>query len=155
MRLTDILDPKLVLPDLKGQNKREVLNEFSALLHGNSKIQDSHEFLEVILAREALGSTGIGEGIAIPHGKLKSLNDLILSFGMSRVGIDFDAMDGKPVHLFFVLIAPEDSPGDHLKALARISRILKNRSFRERLQQQETAEEIYNEICKEDEQYGP
>ncbi len=155
MRLTDILDPKLVLPDLKGQNKREVLNEFSALLYGNSKIQDSHEFLEVILAREALGSTGIGEGIAIPHGKLKSLNDLILSFGLSRAGIDFDAMDGKPVHIFFVLIAPEDSPGDHLKALARISRILKNRSFRERLQQQETAEEIYNEICKEDEQYGP
>ncbi len=155
MRLTDILDPKLVLPELKGQNKREVLNEFSALLHENSKIQDSHEFLEVILAREALGSTGIGEGIAIPHGKLKSLKDLILSFGLSRAGIDFDAMDGKPVHIFFVLIAPEDSPGDHLKALARISRILKNRSFRERLQQQETAEEIYNEICREDEQYGP
>jgi PTS system nitrogen regulatory IIA component len=155
MRLTNILDPKLVLHDLKGQNKREVLNEFSALLHRNSKIQDSHEFLEVILAREALGSTGIGEGIAIPHGKLKSLNNLILSFGLSRSGIDFDAMDGKPVHIFFVLIAPEDYPGDHLKALARISRILKNRSFRERLQQQETAEEIYNEICKEDEQYGP
>ncbi len=155
MRLTDILDPKLVLHDLKGQNKREVLNEFSALLHRNSKIRDSHEFLEVILAREALGSTGIGDGIAIPHGKLKSLNNLILSFGLSRSGIDFDAMDGKPVHIFFVLIAPEDSPGDHLKALARISRILKNRSFRERLQQQEAAEEIYNEICKEDEQYGP
>jgi PTS system nitrogen regulatory IIA component len=155
MRLTDLLHQDLILPNLEGQNKRDVLNEFAALLFEQKKIRDQNEFLEVILAREALGSTGIGEGIAIPHGKLKSLKHLILSFGISRKGIDFDAMDGKPVYLFFVLIAPEDSPGDHLKALARISRILKNRDFRDRLIKSQSHDEIYNEIREEDEQYGP
>lgn len=155
MRLTDLLDQDLILPSLEGQNKRDVLNEFAGLLFEHRKVRDAKEFLEVILAREALGSTGIGEGIAIPHGKLKSLNHLVLSFGISRTGIDFDAMDGEPVYLFFVLIAPEDSPGDHLKALARISRILKNRSFRERLLKAQNREEIYEQIREEDEQYGP
>lgn len=155
MRLTDLLHQELVLPGLEGQNKRDVLNEFAELLFEHKKIRDQNEFLEVILAREALGSTGIGDGIAIPHGKLKNLDRLVLSFGISRKGIDFDAMDGKPVYIFFVLIAPEDSPGDHLKALARISRILKNRSFRDRLLKSQTQEEIYKHILEEDEQYGP
>ena len=155
MRLTDILEPGLILPDLAGQNKRELLNNFAALLDDQKKIKDRSEFLEVILAREALGSTGIGEGIAIPHGKLGSIDNLVLSFGISRQGVDFDAMDGKPVYLFFVLIAPEDSPGDHLKALARISRILKSTSFRERLLATENRDEIYRCIKEEDEQYGP
>jgi PTS system nitrogen regulatory IIA component len=154
MRLTDLLAQDLVIPDLEGQTKRDVLNEFAVLLHAHEKIPGAKEFLEVILAREALGSTGIGEGIAIPHGKLKSLNQLVLSFGISRHGIDFDAMDGKPVHIFFVLIAPEDSPGDHLKALARISRILKNPGFRERLLKSKTHDEIYREIQQEDDRYG-
>jgi len=154
MRLTDILDQELVLPDLQGQNKREVLNEFAALLDAREKIRDQSGFLEVILAREALGSTGIGEGIAIPHGKLKNLDRLVLSFGISHKGVDFEAMDGNPVHIFFVLIAPEDSPGDHLKALARISRVLKNRSFRERLLEASSAVELYQLICEEDEKYG-
>lgn len=155
MRLTDILDPELIIADLEGQNKRELLNNFAALLDEQNKIEDRHEFLEVILAREALGSTGIGDGIAIPHGKLSHLKNLVLSFGISRKGVDFDAMDGKPVHLFFVLIAPEDSPGDHLKALARISRILKSTSFRERLLATEDRDDIYRHIKEEDEQYGP
>ncbi len=154
MRLTDILDQELVLPDLQGQNKREVLNEFAALLDSREKIRDQNGFLEVILAREALGSTGIGEGIAIPHGKLKNLDRLVLSFGISHKGVDFDAMDGNPVHIFFVLIAPEDSPGDHLKALARISRVLKNRAFRERLLEAASADGLYQLICEEDEKYG-
>lgn len=155
MRLTDILEPGLIIPELAGRNKRELLNSFAALLDEQNKIRDRHEFLEVILAREALGSTGIGEGIAIPHGKLENIENLVLSFGISRQGVDFDAMDGKPVYLFFVLIAPEDSPGDHLKALARISRILKSTSFRERLLATENRDEIYRCIKEEDEQYGP
>lgn len=154
MRLTDILDQELLLPDLQGQNKREVLNEFAGLLDSRGKIRDRNGFLEVILAREALGSTGIGEGIAIPHGKLKDLDCLVLSFGISHKGVDFDAMDGNPVHIFFVLIAPEDSPGDHLKALARISRVLKNRNFRKRLLEASSADELYQLICEEDEKYG-
>jgi PTS system nitrogen regulatory IIA component len=154
MRLTDILDPNSVIAELQGQSKREVLNEFAALMEKQKMIHDPKGFLEVILAREALGSTGIGDGIAIPHGKLKNLDRLVLAFGLSAKGIDFDAIDGKPVHIFFVLIAPEDSPGDHLKALARISRVLKNRDFRERLLQTPSEEDLYRLICEEDEKYG-
>lgn len=155
MKLTDLLEKNLVLTDLKGQNKKDVLNEFASLLYEQKKISDQSEFLEVILAREALGSTGIGEGIAIPHGRLKNLDRLVLAFGLSLKGIDFDATDGKLVHIFFVLIVPEDAPVDHLKSLARISKILKNRSFRERLLKAQTREELYDQIREEDEKYGP
>mgnify|MGYP001566637578 CR=1 FL=1 len=155
MKLTDLLEKNLVLTDLKGQNKKDVLNEFASLLYEQKKIRDQSEFLEVILAREALGSTGIGEGIAIPHGRLKNLDRLVLAFGLSLKGIDFDATDGNPVHIFFVLVAPDDAPVDHLKSLARISKILKNRSFRERLLKAQTREELYDQIREEDEKYGP
>ena len=155
MKLTDLMDEKMILPELAGRTKTEVLQEFADLLAGEGKVRNGREFLEVILAREALGSTGIGDGIAIPHGKLKDLQELVLAFGLSRQGVEFDAMDGKPVHLFFVLVAPEDSPGDHLKALARISRLVKNKAFRDRLLQSRSAAEIYAAIREEDEQYGP
>lgn len=155
MKLTDLLEQNLIITDIKGQGKKEVLNEFASLLYEHRKIRDQNEFLEVILNREALGSTGIGEGIAIPHGRLKNLNHLVLAFGLSLKGIDFDATDGKPVHIFFVLIAPEDAPVDHLKSLARISKILKNKSFRESLMKARTREELYDQIRQEDEKYGP
>ncbi|OIP63573.1 MAG: PTS fructose transporter subunit IIA [Nitrospirae bacterium CG_4_9_14_3_um_filter_53_35] len=155
MKLTDLLEQSLMIPDLKGQNKKDVLKEFASLLYDQKKIRDRDEFLEVILGRETLSSTGIGEGIAIPHGRLKDLDRLILAFGLSLKGIDFDAMDGKPVHLFFVLTAPDAAPVDHLKTLARISKILKNRSFRKRLLKARTREELYDLIRAEDEKYGP
>ena len=106
---------------------------------------------EVITEREKLGSTGIGEGVAIPHGKLKNIGNLLISFGRSREGVDFDSMDGKPAHLFFLLIAPEESVGVHLKTLARISKLLKSQDVRKRLLDAETAEEIFSVITEEEE----
>jgi PTS system nitrogen regulatory IIA component len=105
------------------------------------------------LERERLGSTGIGGGIAIPHGKLGALKSLLMAFGRSRKGVEFDAMDGKPTHLFFLLLAPEDSTGAHLKMLARISRSLKNSVFRERLMTAADGRELYMVIQKEDEDF--
>jgi PTS system nitrogen regulatory IIA component len=103
--------------------------------------------------RERLGSTGIGGGIGIPHGKIKDLESLVLGFGLSRKGVDFEAIDGKPTHIFFVLITPENSTGLHLKLLARISRILKNDQFKERLQNAADRDEIFDIIKEEDEEF--
>jgi PTS system nitrogen regulatory IIA component len=103
--------------------------------------------------RERLGSTGIGGGIGIPHGKIKDLESLVLGFGRSRKGVDFEAIDGKPTHIFFILITPENSTGLHLKLLARISRILKNDQFKERLQNAADRDEIFDIIKEEDEEF--
>jgi len=111
---------------------------------------DSEATLNVLFEREKLGSTGIGEGIAIPHGKITGLDQLILSFGRSAVGIDFDAMDGKPVHLFFLLIAPENSAGQHLKTLAKISKMLKDSVFRTKLMAAKSKDELYKIIANQD-----
>ncbi|MBS1150752.1 MAG: putative IIA-like nitrogen-regulatory protein PtsN, partial [Myxococcaceae bacterium] len=104
----------------------------------------------VLEEREKLGSTGIGEGVAIPHGKLAGLPTLSASFGVSRSGVDFDAIDGKRTYLFFALVAPENSAGLHLKALARISRLFKSSSFRDAILAAQTSAEIYALIAQED-----
>jgi PTS system nitrogen regulatory IIA component len=109
--------------------------------------------IEVLLDREKLGSTGIGDGIAIPHGKLKGLDSLVIAFGRSHDGIDFDSIDGKPVHIFFLLMAPESSTGQHLKALAKISRMLKDPAFRSNLMSAKSTEELYRNISDKDESY--
>jgi PTS system nitrogen regulatory IIA component len=106
--------------------------------------------VEVLEQREKLGSTGIGEGVAIPHGKMADLSRLVASFGVSRAGVNFDAIDGKPTHLFFALLAPENSAGIHLKALARISRLFKNPQFRDSILAAKNTAEIYALITAED-----
>jgi PTS system nitrogen regulatory IIA component len=111
------------------------------------------EMVRVLMDRERLGSTGIGEGIGIPHGKMKNLESLYLGVGLSRKGIDFESIDGKPAHIFFLLVTPENSTGLHLKVLARISRILKNEPFREKLLDSADRDEIYEAIRKEDEEF--
>ena len=107
--------------------------------------------MQVLLDRERLGSTGIGEGVAIPHGKLNNIDRQLIAFGLSRKGVDFDAMDGKPARLFFLLIAPEDSVGVHLKTLARISKLLKTSHARERLLSAADRAQIYRIISEEEE----
>ena len=109
--------------------------------------------MRVLLEREHFGSQGIGDGIAIPHGKLKDIDELVLSFGRSTEGIDFESMDGKPVHLFFLLVAPETCSGIHLRALAKIARLLKNGSVRKRLGKVDNPEEIFSIIQQEDEDF--
>ena len=153
MRITDILPKKSIVPDLKGRTKKQVLEELiDAMLQEKPEL-DRERLMAVLLERERLGSTGIGDGIAIPHGKLKDLDQLILSFGKSSLGVDFESMDGKPVHLLFLLVAPENCTGIHLRALARIARLLKNAPVRKRLVGVNTQDEIYAVIQQEDEDF--
>jgi len=153
MRISEILNKDLLIPSLQSTNKKGVLEELAAALVGQRKLDDLDQVVEVLLDREKLGSTGIGDGIAIPHGKVRNLKGVVASFGRSRDGIDFESIDQKPAHLFFLLVAPENSAGVHLKALARISRLLKDPSFRQRLMEAETKEDLFRIISEEDEQY--
>ena len=146
VNITDMLKKEFIIEELKSKTKREVLFELSEVfLQGNFNI-DTDSMVKVLLEREKLGSTGIGDGIAIPHGKLPGLENLIVSFGRSKEGIEFDSLDGKPVHIFFLLMAPENSAGQHLKALAKISRMLKEETFRNDLMKMQTSDEIYSLI---------
>lgn len=150
MKISELLHPDAIAPDLKAAGKKDVLAELTdAILKVESGL-DRDEVIRVLQERERLGSTGIGEGVAIPHGKLKNAGQLLISFGRSRAGVDFDSMDGKPAHLFFLLVAPEESVGVHLKTLARISKLLKNPLVRDRLIEASTAEELYNVIVEEE-----
>jgi PTS system nitrogen regulatory IIA component len=153
MKITDILDANSVIEELISQDKKGVLEELVSILVENGKLAEQENPVQVLLERERLGSTGIGDGIAIPHGKLKEINTIICSFGRSSKGINFQAIDEKPSHLFFLLLAPEDSAGEHLQALARLSRLLKEARFRKRLIEATSKEEIYRLIVQEDEHY--
>ena len=153
MKILDILERNAIIPELKGNTKKQVLEELIDALLQNKPQLDRSRLMGVLLERERLGSTGIGDGIAIPHGKLKDLDQLALSFGKSAQGVDFESMDGKPVHLFFLLVAPESCAGIHLRALAKIARLLKNGSVRKRLGSVANREEIYDVIQQEDEDF--
>lgn len=152
MKLSDILNQNHVIPDLKAKDKKGVLAELVDVIVSSDPTLDKNSLVKVLLERERLGSTGIGDGVAIPHGKFQGLKHPIISFGRSRKGLDFDAMDGEAVFLFFLLVAPEDSASIHLKALAKIAKIIKSRSFRNVLMQVPTREEIYQTIIQNDEQ---
>ena len=153
MKILDILNEDCIIPELRSQNKREVLEELTGALLNFKGNLDEEALVEVLLERERLGSTGIGDGIAIPHGKIQDLDELILSFGRSTRGIEFDSMDGRPTHLFFLLIAPENSAGIHLRALAKISRLLKSAHFRQRLMEAGNREGIFQVIQEEDKEF--
>ena len=150
MKIAEFLSPHAVVADLSARTKAEVLVELSKTLARAHPELNPERLVEVLQEREKLGSTGIGEGVAIPHGKLGGLPQLMASFGVSREGVEFEAIDGKPTHLFFALVAPENSAGIHLKALARISRLFKNPRFRQSILEATTSEEIYRLIAEED-----
>jgi len=150
MRVADILTEELIIPQLQSTTKPDVLRELAQhLATYHPEIQAEH-LVTVLLDRERLGTTAIGEGIAIPHGKLPGLKGVIAVFGRSLGGIDCHSLDGAPTKLFFLLVAPEDSAGIHLKALARVSRMLKDKTFRERLLQGRDRAELYRIISEED-----
>ena len=153
MKLSEFFKKENVLPKLKARDKKSVLEELAEQICSNDPSIDKGALVEVLVEREHLGSTGIGDGVAIPHGKLSCVSEPVISFGRSEDGLDFDSMDGQPAHLFFLLIAPENSSGVHLQALARIAKILKSDSFRKRLMETETKEEIYEEIIRTDEKH--
>jgi len=135
---------------MRASGKSEALVELAETMTGLRPQLDRGELLQVLLERERLGSTGIGDGVAIPHGKLKDLDQLMICFGRHRQGVDFDAMDGRPTQLFFLLVAPEDAAGVHLKALARISKLLRSEEVRRRLLDAVDADTLYRIIVEED-----
>jgi PTS system nitrogen regulatory IIA component len=152
MKINDFLCSKAVSADLKANNKEEVIQEMVGLLISAGAIEKKNKakVIEVLMAREALGSTAIGQGIAIPHGKCDSVTKLVGALGVSKQGINFDSLDGEPAHIFFLLVAPLDSAGPHLKALARISRLLKDKYFRENLKTVKDDKAILKLVSQED-----
>ncbi len=151
MKILDILDEKVIVPELASRSREGVLRELVHALARAEKQVDEDRTVEILLERESLGSTGIGEGVAIPHGKSREVKRILASFGRSASGLDFQSLDGKPAHLFFLLLAPENSAGMHLKALAQISRLLKDPAVRKRLLEAKSSEEIYGIFSQGDE----
>jgi len=150
MNIAEVLKKDFVLEQLTSRTKGDVLKELADVVLSERTDYHPGETVNVLLEREKLGSTGIGDGIAIPHGKLNIIDTLAISFGRSQAGIDFNAMDGKPVHLFFLLLAPENAAGQHLKMLAKLSRMLKDATFRKDLLEAASREEIYRIIIDKD-----
>jgi nitrogen PTS system EIIA component len=152
--MKDALKDSCIIADLKGETKEAVLTELVTALKNGGAVSDVEETVAVILEREKLGSTGIGEGIAIPHGKLRGIDGVLCAFGRSERGVDFDSVDEKPVHIIFLLLAPVESAGLHIQMLSRISRILRDASFRKHLTEQDDCRVLYEDIVKEDEKFG-
>lgn len=150
MKIMEMLATDCILEELKSDCKRDVLKELVGPFIRNYRNLDSEYMVNVLFEREKLGSTGIGDGIAIPHGKIIGLDQLALSFGRSMAGINFDTMDGKPAHLFFLLVAPENAAGQHLKALAKISKMLKDDFFRTKLMAATSRDELRGIIASQD-----
>lgn len=150
MKIADLLDIKAISPALTAANKIEVLTEMVELLRQVQPNLDAEKLLTVLIEREELGSTGIGDGIAIPHGKLKGLDRLLMAFGRKVDGIDFDSMDNRPAQLFFLLLAPESEATQHLKALARISKLLRKGDVRQQLLNAPDPATLLNILSQED-----
>ncbi len=150
MKIMDILVREAVILDVSATTKRELLVDLSGSLARCEPELDAERLLTVLLEREELQSTGIGDGVAIPHGKMPGLSRLVASFARSREGVDFESIDGQPSHLFFLLVVPEHSGGQHLKALARISRFFRDAAFRKALMEAESASDVFRAIEEED-----
>lgn len=150
MKIMEFLNKKAVSVNLKSADKEGVIRELVDLLSKAEDIKNKEELIRALLTRESLGSTGIGQGIGIPHTKTSSVKNLVAAFGLSQKGVNFDSLDGEPAYIFFLLIAPEESAGPHLKALARISRMLKDKYFRDLLKKAQDEKEILRIIQEED-----
>ncbi len=150
MKIVEFLNDKAVTANLKATTKDAALKELVDLLAKAEGIKQKEDLYRALLSRESLGSTGIGQGVGIPHAKTNSVKKLVAALGISQQGVNFDALDGEMVHIFFLLVAPEDSAGPHLKGLARISRLLKDKFFRESLKAITDEKAIIKLIQEED-----
>ena len=151
MQLDQIFKIGFINENMLAKTKAEALAELvNTLIKGGLKL-DPLKVIEVLQQREKLGSTGIGDGLAIPHGKISSLNEIVVAFGRSKKGVDFDSLDGRSVHIFFLLLAPENSVGQHLKALAKISKMLKTANFRQKLIETDSKSDLYKLIIEKNE----
>lgn len=152
MKISQLLEKTAIIADLKSVNKDDVIQELAASVARSTKASGSR-IAEVLMEREQLGSTGIGQGIAIPHGKLDLVDTPVIGFGLSVEGVEYDSLDNKPVHIFFVLLTPENSTGGHLKVLAQISKLLKMDSFKKGLIAAKSVDEIFRIIESQDEDF--
>jgi nitrogen PTS system EIIA component len=153
MKIDEILKKESVITDLVGKNKLEVIQEMTSCLKQNNIIKDDQALFKTLMEREKLGSTGIGENVAIPHGKSDELTQIITVFARSLGGVDFESLDQKPVHFVCMVIAPAHSTGQHLKALARISRLFKNQALRQGILKAEDSNAIYSILLEEDSKF--
>lgn len=142
MKLSKFCEEDLMNFDLQGQNKADVIKELVELTSHSSLVRDREELLAAVFEREKLVTTGVGYGVAFPHAKTRAMKGIVIAFGRSEVGVDFEAMDKKPVHLLFLIAAPEDAIGAHLNVMARLSYIMKSEKNRERLMRAKTAGEV-------------
>jgi PTS system nitrogen regulatory IIA component len=152
MKLSEILPREAIIPSLVSKDKKGVLEELARSVAPLAKA-GSDEIVRVLLEREQLGSTGIGGGIGIPHGKLSTIDSIVVGFGLSRKGVEFDSLDNKPVHIVFLLITPEKSTGSHLRVLAQISKLLRKNQFKESLLRTKSVDEIQKIILDIDEEF--
>jgi len=148
MRLSDFVNKKLINLSLQAKGKKETLEELAAFLAEQRIIPDSEKLVSVLMKRESLGSTGVGNGIAIPHAKTDLAKKIIIAFGKSNKGIDFDSLDKKPVYLIFLIIAPEEAHETYLRILARISRLLHEEKIRNGLRAVQSPRQVINLIRK-------
>ena len=156
MHIMDFLSKKAIITDIKATKKDEVIRELVEALGDAGEIDKRYraKLIDALVVRESLGSTAIGQGIAIPHAKSDCVTKLVAALGLSKKGIDFDSLDGEAAHIFFLLVAPQDSAGPHLKALARISRLLKDKYFRDMLRNCADENAVIKIITQEDEKRG-
>ncbi len=152
MKLSQLLTKESIVADLASTTKHGIIRELARAVAPVAGIA-AEDIAAVLMERESLGSTGIGGGIAIPHGKLNSVKQIILGFGRSKSGVTYDSLDGKPVHIFFLLLTPENSTGGHLKVLAQISKLLKMDHFKQELINAETIDDIHEFILEQDETF--
>jgi len=151
LKIAEILQEQCVVADIRGKTKKEIITELVEALANARLVKDVEPVVNVVMDREKLGSTGIGNGVAVPHGKLKNINNIMCAFGRSQNGVDFDAVDRAPVHIFFLVLAPEDSASLHLKVLSRITKILRDQSLRKKIIKLTNVRELYTSILEEDE----
>ncbi|HKZ22613.1 MAG TPA: PTS sugar transporter subunit IIA [candidate division Zixibacteria bacterium] len=142
MKLSKFTEESLINFNLRGTSKNEIINELVDLAAKSKLVKDRDELYQAVVEREKLVTTGVGYGVAFPHAKTKAVKGILIAFGRSQAGVDFEAMDKKPVHLFFLIAAPEDAIGAHLNVMARLSYIMKSEKVREKLMQTQSPKEL-------------
>lgn len=150
MKMLDFLDRNAITVNIKSKKKQDVIRELVDLVSNVYPIKDKEALVDTLMNRELLGSTGIGQGIGIPHAKSSCVKKLVAALGISRTGVDFDSLDGEPTYIFLLLVAPEDAAGPHLKALAKISRMLQDKFVRDSLISAKDEDAIFAIIKQED-----
>ncbi|MCS7227631.1 MAG: PTS sugar transporter subunit IIA [Endomicrobia bacterium] len=150
MKIMSFLDPKSIILPIKEKEKKAIIKELIDVLERNHRVKNKDEAFKSVIEREKLGSTGVGLGVAIPHGRTSSVDKLVGALGISPEGVDFESLDGEPVHFVFLILSPLDATGDYLRAISRVARFFKDKFFREALKNVSSVEEAIKIIKQED-----